>query len=74
MYLTRFEYKKVKNKNQWVCANSYKIADIDNYKSMKASNGVIALGMLKMVYAFTANKVNLGSCKRPHTYIWSKSC
>jgi hypothetical protein len=73
MYLTKFEYKKVKNKLQWVCVDSYGFVDDKYMPTMVANKGVIALGLLRKVYAFTPNRVNLGSCKRPHHYIWSKS-
>jgi hypothetical protein len=73
MFITTFRRKPVRGKMQWICTDSYGFKDINDFQGLIANGGVVAVGALRIVYAFTPNRVNLGSCKRPHHYIWSKS-
>jgi len=76
MYLTTFQRKPVKGKCQWVCEDSHCISDtlaIWWIKEFAKGRPFIPFIMLMRFLAVTPNRVNLGSCRRPHTYIWSKS-
>jgi hypothetical protein len=76
MFITTFQRKPVRGKMQWVCERSDYIAAVNAewWKKCLAKNKpFIAYNMLMRFLAVTPNRVNLGSCKRPHHYIWSKS-
>jgi hypothetical protein len=75
MYITTFQRKPVRGKMQWVCEQSGGISDILAnlwIKEFAKGKPFIPFIMLKRLLAITPNRVNLGSCKRPHHYIWSK--
>jgi hypothetical protein len=66
MYITTFERKNVRGKPQWVCIKSEEyFSGRDLMKNLTFE----AFSFLRLIYAFTENQVNLGSCKKPHRYI-----
>lgn len=75
MYMTTFVRKQFKGKPQWVCMQSIETMGVRiiAYKTPLLAelykNKFIPFPFLRQIVALTENKVNLGSCKRPHKYI-----
>jgi hypothetical protein len=66
MYVTKFIRKKVRGKMQYVCTESREYFGCrDVFENLTFH----IFTYYKIIYAFTENQVNLGSCKRPHHYI-----
>jgi hypothetical protein len=76
MFITTFQRKPVRGKMQWVCEDSsYVSAGSAEWWKEGLAEGrpFIAYNLIRRVLAVTDKQVNLGSCKRPHHYIWSMS-
>jgi hypothetical protein len=74
MFITTFQRKMVRGKMQWVCEKSTEQSDSTIDWWIGQGNFLLTYPCIRRVSAITPMRVPLGSCKRPHHYIWSKTC